>query len=317
MNKLLYLIGLIWIILYFIQIFSMIIFNITHRFYIFSSNAYIGNISHFIILIFIWYHIFIILRIKINIIIKIILIVIIIVIPFILLFPVLSIFNLPFLLYFNNEPFIDNINDIFPENIELEYNFEIYKNELDKLYNQYKNIECISNTNPGFKLTKDNDKCWRAIYIKILNEYKINNFQEDYPNLLKNLNKSYISNALISILDDNVDIPEHYGYFKGYYRYHLGYIIPEYKGNKPYIVCGNRKYYWKKGKGVLFDDMFNHYVRNDTPYKRVVLYLDIIRPELQNNLIINCLLYLISKNYFLQKIDKIQHEQGRISYSSK
>jgi aspartyl/asparaginyl beta-hydroxylase (cupin superfamily) len=58
--------------------------------------------------------------------------------------------------------------------------------------------------------------------------------------------------------------------------------------------------------------MFNHYVRNDTPYRRVVLYLDVIRPELRNDIITNSILYLLSNNYFIKRLDKAQHTQKEI-----
>jgi hypothetical protein len=294
----------------------IIIFNLKinhNKFYIWNNNSFLGNIKHSFVLLFVLYHIIPILKSKLNTIIKYILVIIIISIPFILFYPILSIYNLALLIYYNNGPFIKNINEVFPENIEFENNYySKYKNELDTIYNLYSDVDCIKTNNRLFRIGDIKDKCWRAIYIKILDEFKIKNLNIICPNLYKILNKPYISNAMLSILDANVDIPEHFGYFKGYYRYHLGYIIPEYKNNKPFIVCGNEKYEWKEGKGVLFDDMFNHYVRNDTPYRRVVLYLDVIRPELRNDIITNSILYLLSNNYFIKKLDKAQHTQKEI-----
>ncbi len=311
LQNILYVFGLLLLFIYIIQIIAMTFFHINMKFYVFSENAYIGNISQFIILIILWYHIIPVMKSQINILLKIIFIVILFIMPFILFYPMLSIYNLICLFYFTNPPFIDNINKIFPENMELESNYKIYKEELDKIYNENADVDCIANNNPGFRIGEVKEKCWRAIYIKVLNEYKIEDFDKKYPKLYKILNKPYISNAFLSILDGNVDIPEHYGYFKGYYRYHLGYVIPQYQDKKAYIVCGGEKYIWKEGKGVLFDDMYNHYVRNDTPYQRIVLYLDILRPEMRNDFT-NILLYLMSKNYFVQQIDKSQHKQKKI-----
>jgi len=232
--------------------------------------------------------------------------------PYILLYPILAIYNLYLLLIFNNPPFIDNINDVFKENKELEskYNSDI-KKELDTLYYSYNNIECIARNNPNFTIGNNiEDKCWRALYIKVLDDIKIPNLQTKCPVLFDIINKPYISNVFLSILDGYVDIPQHTGYYKGFYRYHLGYIIPEYKNKRPFIVCGDVKYEWKEGKGVLFDDMYNHYVRNDTPYKRVVLYIDVVRPELRSSVIQKFLLESISKNYFIKLLDSSQHKQN-------
>jgi beta-hydroxylase len=216
-------------------------------------------------------------------------------------------------LFCDNRPFIKNINEVFPENIEFEKNYHnIYKKELDTIYNLYSDADCVRKSIPSFRIAEDKDKCWRFIYIKVLNKFKIDNLDVICPNLYKILDKPYIPNALLSILDPNVDIPEHFGYFKGYYRYHLGYIIPQYKNNKPFIVCGNEKYEWKEGKGVLFDDIFNHYVRNDTPYRRVVLFLDVIRPEVRDNIVNDVMTYLMANNYFVKQLDKAQHTQKEI-----
>lgn len=312
---LVYYISLAILLLYIIKSF-IIIFNlkINHIKYLpWDQNSYSGNIIQCFVLLFVLYHIIPIFKSKLNITFKIILVIIIILIPFILFYPILAIYNLILLLYYNNGPFIKNINNVFPENVEFENNYySKYKNELDTIYNLYSDVDCIKKNNPLFRIGDIKDKCWRAIYIKILDEFKIKNFDIICPNLYKILNKPYISNAMLSILDANVDIPEHFGYFKGFYRYHLGYIIPEYKNNKPFIVCGNEKYEWKEGKGVLFDDMYNHYVRNDTPYRRVVLYLDVIRPELKNDIITNSILYFMSNNYFIKQLDKSQHTQKEI-----
>lgn len=283
------------------------------KFLLWETNSYYGNAMHLFVLLFMLYHIIPVVKSKLNIVIKIISIFFILVIPYVLFYPILSIYNLILLLWCDNRPFIKNINEVFPENIEFEKNYHsIYKKELDTIYNLYSDVDCIRKSIPSFRIAEVKDNCWRAVYIKICNEFKIKNLDTICPNLYKILNKPYIPNAMLSILDANVDIPEHFGYFKGYYRYHLGYIIPEYKNNKPFIVCGNEKYEWKEGKGVLFDDIFNHYVRNNTPYRRVVLFLDVIRPELRDNIVTDIMTYLISNNYFVKQLDKAQHTQKTI-----
>jgi len=59
--------------------------------------------------------------------------------------------------------------------------------------------------------------------------------------------------------------------------------------------------------------MLNHYVRNDTPYRRVVLYLDVVRPELRDNVLVELVIYLLSKNIFVKNLDKSQHKQQKIA----
>ena len=37
-------------------------------------------------------------------------------------------------------------------------------------------------------------------------------------------------------------------------------------------------YEWKEGEGVLFDETYKHFVKNETKYTRVILFLDVVRP---------------------------------------
>lgn len=45
------------------------------------------------------------------------------------------------------------------------------------------------------------------------------------------------------------------------------------------ITVGNDKYFWRDGEDVMFDDTIVHEVRNDTLQARVILFLDIERPQ--------------------------------------
>jgi beta-hydroxylase len=45
------------------------------------------------------------------------------------------------------------------------------------------------------------------------------------------------------------------------------------------IIVGGDKYYWKDGEDVMFDDTIMHEVKNETNYPRVILFLDIERPQ--------------------------------------
>lgn len=96
-------------------------------------------------------------------------------------------------------------------------------------------------------------------------------------------------------------------------RYHLGITIPEENGKKPYIVCGGEKYEWIEGKGVIFDDMFIHYVNNPTNKQRIVLYLDIKRNNLSDfqNYIVSLGNTYISNSY-VNTVIKNQHVQTKI-----
>jgi aspartyl/asparaginyl beta-hydroxylase (cupin superfamily) len=100
--------------------------------------------------------------------------------------------------------------------------------------------------------------------------------------------------AFFSVLEPHQQIPPHWGYYKGFVRYHLGVIIPnDNAGGECYLrVNGNRDdnarrdptliergetYYWKNGEGIVFDDNYLHDAANTSDQIRVVLWLDLRR----------------------------------------
>lgn len=230
------------------------------------------------------------------------------------LFPVLNVLNIILYFLLNNTPFIEDIDTEFPGHNKIKNEYSNIKNE----YNHYdKKIDCFRDNNPllGKIDTVDNknDHCWRTLYLKKTGKLVEEN-REYFPYTMEVLQDDQIHTAFFSILDSYVEIKPHYGYYKGYLRYHLGINIHEENGKKPYIVCGGEKREWKEGGEMMFDDMYMHYVNNPTNKKRVILYLDIERKNIDsfskmitylgNNLIENsAILNLFIKNQHIQ--DKI------------
>jgi beta-hydroxylase len=100
--------------------------------------------------------------------------------------------------------------------------------------------------------------------------------------------------AFFSILDPQQYVRPHWGYYKGYLRYHLGVVIPNDNEDRKCFLRINdspddnatqdtsliergAKYYWREGEGVLFDDTFLHDAVNESGEVRVVLWLDVAR----------------------------------------
>ncbi len=100
--------------------------------------------------------------------------------------------------------------------------------------------------------------------------------------------------AFFSILEPHQYVTPHWGYYKGFQRYHLGVIIPNDNADRKCFlrVNGNLEdnsrrdlslvengetYYWKNGEGVLFDDNYLHDAENGSDEVRVILWLDLRR----------------------------------------
>ena len=99
--------------------------------------------------------------------------------------------------------------------------------------------------------------------------------------------------AFFSVLEPHQHIKAHWGYWKGFVRYHLGVVIPgnnadnkcwirvnpeaQARGGDRAAIEQGETYHWHNGEAVLFDDTFLHDAANDTDQVRVVLFLDVAR----------------------------------------
>jgi aspartyl/asparaginyl beta-hydroxylase (cupin superfamily) len=122
----------------------------------------------------------------------------------------------------------------------------------------------------------DPDKDWKVFYLDAMGERpeanrakcpKTTALLDKVPNRMQ---------AFFSILDSGKSVPAHCGPYRGYLRYHLGLVVPEH--NPPSIRVKDQRYTWQEGRGVLFDDSWDHEVYNQSDSERVVLIVDIRRP---------------------------------------
>jgi len=229
--------------------------------------------------------------------------------------PILNVINLILEAAYTNPPFIQNYHEMFPPSVEIEKKSNIIIDEFET-YSKQHTAPCMRHINPGFKVetTDNDDNCWRVLFLKKTGEIK-KEMVQFFPVTTELIKDPQIHNAFFSILEPGVEIPPHTGYFKGYLRYHLGVVIPNNDtgrtDDKAYIICGGQKHIWEKNKGVVFDDMFSHYVKNPTNQKRVVLYLDIKRQNDSGfiNMVDNLGVYLIEHAPLLALYIKNQHQQ--------
>jgi beta-hydroxylase len=128
--------------------------------------------------------------------------------------------------------------------------------------------------------------------------------------------------AFFSILDPHEVITPHFGYYKGFLRYHLGVLIPndnadlscwlrvnpDAKANAARDRSAIEKgevYYWHDGEGIVFDDNYLHDAQNGSDQVRVVMWLDLARPMPLPLALLNRLcLWIAYREKSLQKIQK-------------
>jgi beta-hydroxylase len=84
--------------------------------------------------------------------------------------------------------------------------------------------------------------------------------------------------AMFSILLPKSKIKLHHGPARMCLRYHMGIITPN--DDACNIKIGEHTYSWRDGEDVMFDDTHYHEVTNDTNSPRIILFLDVERPQI-------------------------------------
>jgi beta-hydroxylase len=87
-----------------------------------------------------------------------------------------------------------------------------------------------------------------------------------------------LQNAWFSILAPHYHIPPHRGPTRAVVRCHLALVVPT-QTERCWLRVDDQVRTWEVGKCLLFDDTFEHEVRNDTDEVRVVLFVDVDRPS--------------------------------------
>jgi len=101
--------------------------------------------------------------------------------------------------------------------------------------------------------------------------------------------------AMFSILQPHYHIVPHCGPSRAVVRVHLGLIVPKDQPEKLWIRVDNQRLHWEEGKVIIFDDFYEHEVRNDTDEIRAVLFIDVDRPMDRLGTWVNKILFRLMK----------------------
>lgn len=85
-----------------------------------------------------------------------------------------------------------------------------------------------------------------------------------------------LRSALFAELPPGAKLNAHRDPYAGSLRFHLGLATPN--DDRCRIWVDDEPYSWRDGEGVVFDETFIHWVRNDTDATRLILMCDIERP---------------------------------------
>ena len=187
--------------------------------------------------------------------------------------------------------FLTDYDEDFPKLRLLEKNYSVVREECLKLLEMKDQLTDISALGGDYTTGGIHAIQWKSFM------FKSGEFIEDNCRLCPKTTEILrqipgVYTAFFSILDPKQYVTPHFGYYRGFVRYHLGVIVPN--NNEDHscwlrvnadpsdnrlddkdLVERGEKYYWRNGQGVVFDDTNLHDAKNDSDEVRVVLWLDV------------------------------------------
>lgn len=181
----------------------------------------------------------------------------------------------------------------YPDFKKLEDHYETIREECESLLAEREKLVPMASLGGGYTSGDTHAAQWTTLM------FKSGEFIEENcalaprtAALLRQIPRVYT--AFFSVLEPHQHIAPHYGYYKGFIRYHMGVVIP---GNNEGETCWIRvnanqadndaddktliekgeRYYWRNGEGVMLDDTFMHEAANESDEVRVILFLDVAR----------------------------------------
>jgi len=187
--------------------------------------------------------------------------------------------------------FYNNKHELFPQAALLEQHTNLIREEYLFVIGHARIPRMHHVDGANHRISFDEGPAWKTILLKGFDGW----FEPNcalFPAttaLLKQMPS--VSSAMFSILEPGARIPPHTGKFNGILRYHLALAVPQ-KGHC-FILVNGEAYSWKKDEGVLFNDVYQHAVTNDSREYRVVLFIDVKKKAPALVAAINDLLYRI------------------------
>lgn len=149
------------------------------------------------------------------------------------------------------------------------------------------------------------DRKWKTLWLKVYGGWS--KVAEEFPFTVNLLKDTKCSSCMFSVLQPGKVIPVHRGPYKGVIRYHLGLRVNETVSRDKIAIRifttrnNNVDYvdlHWRTGKALAFDDTFYHTAWNSSEDPRLILFLDIPRPDLP-------FFHSVLNNVFLTTISRI------------
>jgi beta-hydroxylase len=170
-----------------------------------------------------------------------------------------------------NTPYLELKN--FPELEVLRQNWQVIREEGLKLLDAQQIKASNNYDDAGFNSFFRTG--WKRFYLKWYTSHhpSATTLCPKTTALLKTL--PCVKAAMFAELPDKSRLPRHRDPYAGSLRYHLGLMTPN--SERCFINVDSKRYYWRDGEAVLFDETYIHYAENTSGQNRLILFCDIER----------------------------------------
>lgn len=176
---------------------------------------------------------------------------------------------------------------------KLEASWPMIREELDFLLQNPEKIPSFHQISPDQKRISQGDN-WKTFGLYVYGE-RVDANCELCPQTAAAIRAiPNMRTAMFSILKPHYHIIPHKGPTRAVVRVHLGLKVPSDR-EKLWIRVDDQILHWQEGKVIIFDDSYEHEVRNDTDELRAVLFLDVDRPMDRIGTLVNKMLFSLIK----------------------
>jgi aspartyl/asparaginyl beta-hydroxylase (cupin superfamily) len=158
----------------------------------------------------------------------------------------------------------------------LEDNWEVIRDEAAAVLQDLEKVPPLASISPDHRRIAPAGR-WRSFFL-VGYRYRDETNCAVCPRTAELVSKvPGLNSAFFSVLVPGTHLPTHTGVSKAFLTCHLGIQIPRESGKCRMRVV-DQWVEWEEGKCLVFDDVFEHEVRNDSDETRIVLLVQFKRP---------------------------------------
>ena len=198
----------------------------------------------------------------------------------------------------SNAPLLDPAD--FDWTGELAKHWEEIRDEALAIYRHRDAIPPLREISPDHRgIVKDN--AWRSFFLIGYGHRQEENIARA-PRTAELVNRvPGLNSAFFSILAPGSEITPHRGVTKAFITAHLGLVVPN-ERDKCWMRVDDRRVGWREGEWTMFDDTYEHEVKNETDETRIILLCQVERPlDQPGKFLAGALMGYVRRSHFVQE----------------